>query len=431
MSVLFTREGGLTSVPLEMQELLTQRAVLIGGASVNVQGEGPGFYSGGGSSSFSSFRIRVLGYSYDGVARIAEDLKSRLERIPRVRDTRITSGGYFGSERGYQVTLDPDRAALARFGITATELTQAIAREVRGPVGRQLLEIDGDELPVTLKASGARDRTLEELSSAIVPTRSATPVRVADVSFVDAREALSTVNREDQQYLRQVSYDFRGPAKLARRTHDAFMKSVSAPAGYSIVDITSGGGFNDDGSVRGLWLVFGLGLVLVVLAVALVFDSAWGAAMVLLSLPLSLAGVAAAFWGMGVAFTRDAAVGVILVVGLAVNHSILLVDAALSRRRARREAGLDPRLDAGMVMRASLDRAGMIFFVTLASLASLAPLSMGTDASSLFGAIALATAGGTVFGTAGALLVQPLMLVGRRTTPRRRWRSRLWRVRKP
>ena len=420
MQVLFTRAGGLTEVPLELQELLTQRAVLIGGASVSVYGDGPGFSSGGGSSSFASFRIRVLGYSYDGVGRIAGDLKERLDRIPRVRETRITSGGYFGGERGYQVVLDPDRPALARYGVTATALAQAVSREVRGPVGGQLLAINGDELPVTVKAAGARDRTLDELSSAIVPTATGSPVRVGDLSIVDAREALSTVTREDQQYVRQVSYDFRGPARLARRTHDAFMKSLSAPAGYSITDVTGGSGFEDDGTERGLWQVFALGIVLVILAVALVFDSAWGASMVFLSLPLSLAGVAAAFWALGAAFTREAAVGVILVVGLAVNHAILLVDAALARRRARREQGLDPRLDAGMVLRASLDRAGMIFFVTLASLASLAPLSIGTDATSLFGAIALATAGGTLFGTAGALFVLPVMLVGRRVSRRKR-----------
>jgi HAE1 family hydrophobic/amphiphilic exporter-1 len=201
------------------------------------------------------------------------------------------------------------------------------------------------------------------------------------------------------------------------------MKSLSAPAGYSIVDITAGG-FEDDDSARGLWQTFALGIVLVILAVALVFDSAWGAAMVFLSLPLSLAGVAAAFWGAGAAFTREAAVGVILVVGLAVSHAILLVDAALTRRRERRERGLDVRLDAGTVLRASLDRAGMILFVTLAGLASLAPLSAGTDASSLFGAIALATAGGTLFGTLGALFVVPVMLVGRRLTKRKRRRFR-------
>lgn len=414
MQVIFTRTGGLTAVPLEMQEALTQRAVLIGGASVGVYGEGPGFNSGGGGGSFASFRMRVLGYSYDGVARIADDLKGRLERITRVRDVRITSGGYFGGDRGSQVTLEPDRASMARYGVSAAQLTQAVSREVRGPVGRQLLEIGGDELPVTVKAAGSLDRTIEQLQDAIIPTRTGAPVRIGDVAWVDAREALNTVMREDQQYVRQVSYDFRGPNKLARRTHTAFMKSLSAPAGYSIVDITDGSPFERDDSEKGLWLVFAIGIALVVLTVALVFDSVWGAAMVFLSLPLALAGVAAAFWALKAAFTREAAVGVILVVGLAVHQAILLVDAALAKRRARRDAGLDARLDAGMVMRAAMDRGGMIMLITLASLASLVPLSVGTDSGSLFGAIALATAGGTVAGTVGAMFVVPLLLVGRR-----------------
>ena len=418
MNVRFTRSGELTSVPLELQEILTQRAVLVGGAAVSVVGDGPGFSSGGAASSLSSFRIRVLGYSYEGVARIADDLKSRLERIPRVREVRITSGGYFGGERGYQVTLEPDRAALARYGISATSLAQAIAREVRGPVGRQLLEIDGDELPVTVKASGARDRSLDELASAIVPTATGAPVRIGDMSSVNAREALSSVSRENQQYVRQVAYDFRGPGKLAGRTHDAFMKQLSAPAGYSLSDVTNGAGFEEDDSERGLYLVFAIGIALVILTVALVFDSVWAAMMVFLSLPLSLGGVALVFWAFGAAFTREAAVGVILVVGLAVNHAILLVDAALARRRRRRDVGADVRLDAGQVLRAALNRAGMIFFVTLASLASLAPVALGTDATSLFGAIALATAGGTVAGTLGALFVVPVMLVGRRVRTR-------------
>ena len=416
MNVLFTREGGFTAAPLQMQELLTQRAVLIGGASVGVFGQGPGFSSGGGGGSFSSFRIRVLGYSYDGVARIADDLKSRLERITRVKDVRITSGGYFGSERGYEVTLEPDREALARNRLNATMLVQAIGREIRGPIGGLLLQIGGDELPVTVKASGARDRALDELERALVPNANGAPIRIGDLAIVSAREALSSVNREDQQYVRQVAYDFRGPPKLARRTHDAFMKQLSAPAGYSIVDLSNSFGFEEDKSGQGLYLVFALGLALVILAVALVFDSVWGAAMVFLSLPLSLAGVSAAFWATGSAFTREAAVGVILVVGLAVNHAILLVDAALAHRRSRQERGLDHRLDAGQVMRSALDRAAMILFITLASLASLAPLSIGTDAGSLFGAIALATAGGTVAALFGALFVLPAMLVGRRST---------------
>ncbi|MBM4192771.1 MAG: efflux RND transporter permease subunit [Gemmatimonadetes bacterium] len=130
-----------------------------------------------------------------------------------------------------------------------------------------------------------------------------------------------------------------------------------------------------------------------------------------------------AFWATGAAFTREAAVGVILVIGLAVSHSVLLVDAALERRRRRgyaagRMAGLRG-LTGAEVLRAALDRSGMIVLVTLTTLASLLPLAWGTSATTLFGAIALATAGGTIAGILGAMFVLPALIMawgrGRRT----------------
>ena len=135
----------------------------------------------------------------------------------------------------------------------------------------------------------------------------------------------------------------------------------------------------------------------------------------------------AAFWWTGAAFTREAAVGVILVVGLAVNQCVLLVDAALERR-LRRAAGSEhedgagntsgeatrPRgLSGADVLRSALDRSGMIVLITLTTMASLIPLAVGTSATTLFGAIALATAGGTVAGTIGALFVLPALVMGR------------------
>lgn len=424
MSVLFTRDGGYTSVPLELQELLTQRAVLIGGAYVSVHGQGPGFSGGGGGSSFSSFRIKVLGYSYDGVTKVANDLKERLALIARVRDIRIAAGGYYsGAERNYQVVLEPDRKALAHVGMTSTQFATAVAREVRGPVGGTRLQIGGEEMLVNVKSAGVLDRTMEQLASTILTTQTGVTVRLGDLAQVGAREALTQVTREDQQYVRMVSYDFRGPPKLAQRTHDTFVKNISVPSGYTAVDANGFGFGSTDKSEQGLYLVFALGITLVVLVVALVFDSVWGAWMVFLSLPLALAGVGAAFWAFDAAFTREAAVGVILVVGLAVHQSILLVDAALRRRRAHSEHGGRAALDAGQVMRAALDRVSMIVLVTMTSLASLAPLSLGTDARDLFGAIALATAGGTVAGTLAAMFVVPALLVGRRTTRRRRSRK--------
>ena len=107
--------------------------------------------------------------------------------------------------------------------------------------------------------------------------------------------------------------------------------------------------------------------------------------MVLASLPIALSGVAAAFLIAGEPFTREAAVGVIIVVGLAVNQTILLVDATLRRR-------LMGPLGRHAIVRAAAERSGMIVIVTATTLASLIPLAWGTGANSLFGAIALATA---------------------------------------
>ena len=414
MVVLFTRDGQYSGRPQELEEALTQRAVFIGGASVGVSGQGPGFSSGFGAASIQTNRIRILGYSYEGVERVALDLKERLEKIPRVRDVNVNAASFFARERGYAVTLDPDRAALARHGITATQFTQAVAREVRGPVGRQLLEIDGDEVPVTLKASGARERSLDELRDALIPTASNAPVRIGDVAHVGEREAINQISREDQQYVRIVAYEFRGPAKLAQRTHNAFIKSISVPAGYNVADALGGFGFVPDESEKGLWLVFGIGLTLVILSVAIVFDSVWASWMVFLAIPLALSGVIAAFWAAKAGFTREAAVGVILVVGLAVNQAILLIDASLERRRSHQAEMRARSLSGADVVRAAVSRSGVIMLVTITSLASLVPLAVGTALTNLFGAIALATAGGTVFGTLGAMLVMPAILVGRR-----------------
>ena len=404
MVVTFTKDAEYGPIPLQMQEDMTERGVLIGGANIGVYGRGPAFANGGGSGG-ASFRIKLLGYSFSGLERLAKDLKQRLETISRVRNVNINAGSFFGAERAMSVILTPNRPALSKAGLTSRDFAAAINREIRGSAGGLRLEFEGEETQVDLKAQGARERSLDELQTALVPNEARSPVRVSDLADVSEREGLASISREDQQYVRVVSYDFRGPTKLANRTHEAFMKSLSAPAGYTISDEKFD--WQTDDSSKGLWLVFGTGVVLVILAVAMVFDSIWAAAMVFLSLPLCLGGVAATFWITKTSFSREAAVGVILVVGLAVHQAILLVDAALEKRRTA-------RLTVDDVLAAASDRAGMIILVTLTTLASLIPLAVGTKSDSLFGSIALATAGGTLAGTIGALWIVPAYLVSRR-----------------
>ncbi len=412
--VEFTPAASGGEAPWLISDALTQRAVLVGGAKgVSVsKPEGPGYsnYSGGGGSV--SKRVKILGYSYEGVRQLALNLQERLERVTRVREVNINAGSFWGSERAVSVALTPDRVTLAQMGVTAADFGNSVAREVQGASGSQRLEIGDDEFNVALRSAGANQRQLRDLSDAFVSNANDALVRIGDVSTVSEVEGLATIEREDQQYVRVLTYDFRGPQKLADKTHKAFMESISVPAGYTVAD--DDGRWAPDESSKGLYLVLAAGVVLVLLAVAMVFDSVWAAAMVFLSLPMALGGVVAAFWITETAFTREAAVGVILVIGLAVNQAIMLIDAvlAMSRRAGRPINGAD-------VVRATRDRSTMIVLVTLTTLASLIPMAWGAATDTMFGAIALATAGGTVAGTIGAMFLLPPFLLGLRRFHRR------------
>lgn len=408
--VEFTAEGSQSDAPWVLSDKLIERAVLVGGTdqiSVTKPQGAQGFYNSSGGGGSYSHRIRVLGYSYDGVLQLAQDLKQGLERFPRVRDVNINAGSYGYRDRSVSVALVPDRSALARVGANASDYAASVREQIFSAAATTTLEIGNDQLPIMLRAAGARDRDTAQLAEGMVSNPLHAPVRIRDVSTVREVEGLAEIRRENQQYIREVTYDFRGPQKLADRTHKSFMESLTTPPGYTVTDERDFG-YNDN-SAKGLDIVIVVGLVLVLLAVALVFDSVWAAWMVLLALPMALGGVVAAFWITKTAFTREAYVGGILVVGLAVNHSILLIDAALA---ARRRGG--NRITAAEALHAATDRVTMIVLVTLTALASLVPMAVGKKPDSLFGAIALATAGGTIAGTLGVMFLLPAMLLGLR-----------------
>src|SRR5690606_7570518 len=253
--VEFTPEGGRTAMPWIIYEELTQRAVLVGGTdAINVQPpEGQGYYNGSGGSSGGSRRIKILGYSFEGVRQVALDLQGRLEQIARVRDVNINAASWWGSQGQSSISLQPDREKLGQVGASSRDFALSVAREIRSGEAGQTIEFDDDELPVAVRALGVRERQFDQLREAYVSNPQRAPIQIDDVAEVGEVVVLAEIQREDQQYLRIVSYDFRGPPKLAERTHKAFMATISVPRGYTVDD--SYFGWEPDDSGKGLYLV--------------------------------------------------------------------------------------------------------------------------------------------------------------------------------
>ena len=130
ITVTFPDELQNTNIPVSIKDQLFAFSLGFSGVDVRVIGYGPSFYGGG--SSPPNYSIQVLGYNYERVREIAENLAGRLERFPRVRDVNPNASGYFRRDRASEFVVDIRRDIVARHGLSVTQLVGDISGPFAG-----------------------------------------------------------------------------------------------------------------------------------------------------------------------------------------------------------------------------------------------------------------------------------------------------------
>jgi HAE1 family hydrophobic/amphiphilic exporter-1 len=152
---------------------------------------------------------------------------------------------------------------------------------------------------------------------------------------------------------------------------------------------------------RELGFAGGLALLLIFMVLAGTFESLIHPLTVVVAVPLSLVGVALILVPIGRPIGVMELLGMIVLAGVAVNDSILLVDAA----RQQMAAGLSRR--AALARAAGL-RLRPILMTLLTSVLALLPLALGTgEAARLRSPMALTVIGGLVSSMLASLFVIP------------------------
>ena len=391
-----------TSVPVSIKEQLESYSHQYGGAEVRVYGYGPSFYGGGGSPP--NYSIQVLGYNYERVREIAEDLGVRLQRFTRIREVDTnSSGAWFQRDRATEVVLRVDRAALAAHGLSARDVVQRVGAAVGRNGQRGWLRVGDEEVAFSVALEGHQRMEVEQLRQLLIPGAERGSVRLADVARVDEREVLNRIVREDQQYQRIVSYEFRGPNKLGDKVHAAVMRSTRLPAGYTLVGREEWKWSDEERTqIYGVLLV---SLLLVFMVTAALFESLRQPLCVLLTVPMALIGVFLTFFFTGASFTREAFIGVIMMGGVVTNNATLLVDHV---NQLRRGGGL-PLRDA--VLRGTLERVRPILMTSSVTILGLLPLVVMSEAAdaNIWNALGYALLGGLASSTVLVLTVTPAL----------------------
>jgi hydrophobic/amphiphilic exporter-1 (mainly G- bacteria), HAE1 family len=411
-----------TYVPVAIKEQMVAFSHGFGGADVRVYGFGPSFYGGGGSPP--SYSIQVLGYEFERVREIAEDLGRRLERFSRIQEVDTNaSGSWFQTDRATELVLDLDRERLASHGLTAVGVAQRVRAAVAGSEGRgSLVRLGGEEVRFSVKLAG--HHTLDDLSltQLLIPASGGAGVRLGDVATLREREVQASILREDQQYQRRIVYEFRGPARLGDRVRDVVVEATDLPPGYSLVTTRDWSwSRQEQEQIYGVLIV---SLFLIFMVTAALFESIRLPFVVLLTVPMALIGVFLLFYQTGASFTREAYIGVIMMGGIVVNNAILLVHHISALRR---EAGV-PLHKA--VLQGTLDRVRPILMTSVTTVLGLLPLVLFSDHadSNIWNALAYALIGGLTSSTLLVLTVTPALylLVERRTENRRRSDEERW-----
>jgi HAE1 family hydrophobic/amphiphilic exporter-1 len=264
--------------------------------------------------------------------------------------------------------------------------------------------VGGEEMKFSVKLAGNRDIDVMKLQDLLIPTTSSREgVRLADIATVRERQVLNLVRRENQQYSRNVSYEFRGPNKLGDRVRESVVNATNLPPGYTIDDRQQY--FFSQEDKQQIWGVIAISIVLIFMVTAAVFESLKQPMCVLLTVPMALIGVFLLFFYTGANFTREAYVGVIMMAGIVVNNAILLVDHV---NQLRRKGGLS--LDEALV-RGTVERVRPILMTSLTTICGLLPLVLFSPNANanIWNALAYALIGGLSSSTILVLSVTPAL----------------------
>ena len=402
MRITFPDSIENTQLPAIIKEQMVAFSHTFTGADVRVYGYGPSFYGGGGGAP--NYSIKVLGYNYERVRDIAEELGRRLKRLSRVVDVDTNaSSSRYQRDKAWEFIATVDRNQLTQYDLTVQDLIGRLNAAVGGTSSLDFIKLGGEEVQFQVKLAGNREMDVLALTETLIDAPGGRRIRLGEVLSIESRDVLARIRRENQQYERTVAYEFRGPSKLGDLIHENVIESADVPPGYT-VEKGDQGFFIDREERTQIWMVLALALLLVYMVTAALFESLVQPLCVILTVPMALIGVYLIFFYTEAAFTREAYVGVIMMLGIVVNNAILLVDHVNGIRRRKPHLALP---DA--VLEGTLERVRPILMTTATTVVGLLPLVLFGDGpgTNIWDALALVLIGGLLSSTIFVLTITP------------------------
>ncbi len=302
----------------------------------------------------------------------------------------------------FQVRLDRTRAA--DLGLSVTDAAHALRTLVGGTVATRYKE-DDQHYDIRVMVEEAQLGSRMDVTGLLLDRPGGGKVRLHEIA--DVREAAGPVEILRENQVRQVliSTDTSGVSlgeALARLERD--LENVPLPAGYRFDYGGQAELMLDMQRTMLLIIAFAVFFAFVVLAVQ--FNRIKLPFLILVTLPVCLAGMVFALWGTGLALGATVVIGLLVVVAATVNDGVLLLNFA---EDIRKERGLSP---AAAVVEAACIRLRPRVMTSVSVIAGLFPLALNLgEGGDMLQPMAVAAIGGLTVEILVALFLMPLLYV--------------------
>ncbi len=315
------------------------------------------------SGTKASIAIKIFGDDLNKLFAIGNEVKSRVSDVEGVADLNVEQQ----IERP-QLRIEPDRLALARYGITMPEFAEFVNVALAGETVSQVYR-DGKSFDIVVKVKHDSKDSMDKIKDLMIDAGSL-KVPLSQVARIESAMGPNTINRENVKRKVVVSANTAG-RDVGSVVEDmrSRLEELQLPEGYNI---EYGGQFeSEQAASRILMLMSMVSIVIIFLLLYYDFKSLRQAAIVLVNLPLALIGGVFAIFATSNEISIPAIIGFISLFGIATRNGMLLVSHY--NYLEKNVSGLSLR---ERIMKGSLDRLNPILMTALSSALALIPLAV-------------------------------------------------------
>jgi len=297
------------------------------------------------------------------------ELKAKAEEIARVarsmqgaEDLRIekTSGQQY-------LSIDIDRAAVARFGLNVADVNELIETAVGGKAATEIFEGER-RFPAVVRLPVDYRNSIETISNLLVNSPSGAQARLADIAHISVVDGPAQISRESGRRRIVVGMNVKGRdlGGFVAELQAKVGAQVTLPAGYTL---EWGGQFqNMERALGHLMIIVPITVAAIFFLLFMLFNSLRLATLIILVLPFASIGGIIALFVSGEYLSVPASVGFIALWGIAVLNGVVLVSTIRNLREEGRSVAQAVREGAALrfrpvMMTATVALLGLIPFL--------------------------------------------------------------------